>query len=56
MSVCQKRSYITKAEAKAALASAMGARERGGQTRRKEIRFYRCPSCKTYHLTSHETI
>ena len=51
MNVCAKRAYINKGEAKAALAWTQSS----PSPRRQEIRFYRCPNCKMYHLTSHET-
>ena len=46
---CTKRAYISKQEAKRALESTRNSRSE----RRAEVRFYRCPDCKQYHLTSH---
>lgn len=57
MSVCKKRSYLTKREAKDALESIERVRNyhaaHGGESIRAEYRFYKCPNCGTYHLSSH---
>jgi hypothetical protein len=45
---CEKRSFITKAEAKMWLKNARG---RGSEARQEE-RFYKCDSCNLFHLTS----
>jgi len=45
---CSKRRYRSKLDAKIALASTQA----GHSSRREECRFYRCPSCFGWHLTS----
>jgi len=55
--MCQKRSYFSKREAKAALQSTRSAREFAGNERRTETRFYRCPAPEcggAFHITSIE--
>lgn len=49
--MCAKVAYLTKREAKRALASTAAARERGIDNRR-EIRHYHSPYCGLHHLTS----
>ena len=51
--VCSKLSFLTKKEAKIALAVIQ--RRAQHSSWRNEYRFYRCPNCKTYHLSSHES-
>lgn len=45
----RKIRYRTKLDAKLALAST----QRSRNPRREERRYYRCPACKGWHLTSH---
>lgn len=45
----RKIRYRTKLDAKLALAST----QRSRNPRREEHRYYRCPACKGWHLTSH---
>lgn len=47
--------FATKEIAAQALAEARAYKEATGNTERIEKRFYRCPACRTYHLTSLET-
>lgn len=42
---CEKRRYLTKAQAK-------NGASRVGKEHGKELRAYRCPRCRGYHLTS----
>lgn len=46
--LCDKRSFISRREAKSMLHSTMNS----PSSARKECRTYRCDKCKTYHLTS----
>jgi hypothetical protein len=52
--LCVKIPYRTELEAKAALDSTQGAAARG-HDKRGECRFYRCPICRKFHLTSKES-
>lgn len=45
---CTKVRYRTKLDAMIALAST----QRSQETKREERRFYRCPDCRGWHLTS----
>lgn len=45
----RKIRYRNELDAKLALAST----QRSRNPRRKERRYYRCPECKSWHLTSH---
>ena len=47
----EKRRYLTAADAEAELARTR-AKLAAGITRRQECRYYRCPDCLCYHLTS----
>lgn len=51
MSDCSKLRYATKAEAKAAKRDCQRAHDHGASWRR-ENRIYRCPLCRSWHLTS----
>lgn len=49
--MCGKRGYDTEHEAQVALVSAILARNRG-KNQRRERRYYQCPSCHRWVLTS----
>lgn len=51
MTHCEKYSYVTKHEAKAAKKLCQQAAE-AGATWRQESRIYRCSRCGSWHLTS----
>jgi len=55
MSACEKRRYPSKLAAKLALVRAQAKQEHPNHTvaaKRRESRFYWCPQCKGWHLTS----
>ncbi len=49
---CTKIQYRTEREAKLALVAAITGKNRG-RNHRRECRYYRCPTCHFWHLTSH---
>lgn len=54
MAQCKKRRYNTEVDAKIALAVVRADRERKNPKRKRpaEKKYYRCPYCKGFHLTS----
>lgn len=48
---CHKIRYQTEIDAKIALSSATYAAAQRSDEKRKEVRVYRCPRCKGWHLT-----
>lgn len=49
---CHKLQYRTEREAKIALVDAITTRNAKGRNQRKECRYYVCPVCHYWHLTS----
>ena len=49
--MCDKKQF-SKREAQGALNRNRHIKSKKGQKRRKEVRFYHCPECNMWHLTS----
>lgn len=54
MAVCNKRAWANEHAAKRKLSEIRRRRDRSRKATKVEVRAYRCPDCRRWHVTSHE--